>query len=62
VGCLNDTIRKVLTHGLVTQFCALPRVTKKFLSEDVEQWGKLHHLEGEDIMHMNDIVAKCMDG
>ena len=62
VGRLDDTIRKVLTHGLATRFCVLPRVAKKFLPEDVEQWGKLRRLEGGDIMHADDIVAKRMDG
>jgi len=28
---------------------------------DVEQWGKLRHLEGGDIMHTHDIVPKRMD-
>ena len=62
VGCLDDTIHKVLTHGLATQFCVLPRVAKKFLPKDVEQWGKLHCLEGGNIMHTDDIVSKRMDG
>ena len=62
VGRLDDTIRKVLTHGLATRFCVLPRVAKKFLPEDVEQWGKLRRLEGGDIMHADDIVSKRMDG
>ena len=35
---------------------------QKFLLEVVEQWGKLHRLEGGDIMHVHDIVSKCRDG
>ena len=62
VGPLDDTIHKVLTNGLVTRFCVSPKVMRKFLLEDVEQWGKLRHLEGGDIMHTHDIVPKCMDG
>jgi len=62
VGPLKDAIRKVLTNGLATQFCVLPTVARKFLLEVVEQWGKLHRLEGGDIMHAYDIVSKCMDG
>ena len=62
VGHLNDTIHKVLVHGLATQFRVQPRVAREFLPEDVEQWGKLHRLEGGDIMHAHDIVTKCMDG
>jgi hypothetical protein len=37
-------------------------VTRKFLPEAIEQWGKLHRLEGGDIMHAHDIVPKHMDG
>ena len=62
VGRLDDTIRKVLTNGLATRFCVQPKVAKKFLPEAVEQWGKLRRLEGGDIMHAHDIVAKRMDG
>jgi hypothetical protein len=62
VGPLDDTIRKVLTNGLATRFCVSSRVARKFLPEDVEQWGKLRRLEGGDIMHAHDIVSKRMDG
>ena len=62
MGRLNDTIRKVLVSGLVTQFCVWPNVVSKVIPEVVEHWGKLCHLEGGDIMHMHDIVPKCMDG
>jgi len=47
---------------LATQFHALPKVVRKFIPEDVEQWGKLHRLEGGDIMHVHNIVSKRMDG
>ena len=62
VGPLNPSIRKVLTNGLVTQFGVSSNVTKKFLLEVIEQWGKLRCLEGGDIMHTHDIVSKCRDG
>jgi len=62
VGPLDDTIRKILTNSLATRFCVSPTVTRKYLPEDVEQWGKLHCLEGGDIMHAHNIVPKCMDG
>jgi len=62
VGPLKDAIRKVLTNGLATWFCVSPTVARKFLPEVVEQWGKLHRLEGGDIMHAYDIVSKRMDG
>jgi hypothetical protein len=62
VGHLDDTIRKVLVNGLVTRFRVQPKVARKFLPEAVEQWGKLRRLEGGDIMHAHDIVAKRMDG
>jgi len=62
VGTLNKAIRKVLTNGLAMRFSVFPRVARKYLLEDVEQWGKLHHLEGGDIMHAYKIVSKCMDG
>ena len=62
VGCLDDTICKVLVNGLATRFCVQPRVARKFLPEDVEQWGKMCRLEGGDIMHAHDIVPKRMDG
>jgi hypothetical protein len=61
VGGLDDPIRKVLVNGLATQFCVQPNVARKFLPEVVEQWGKLRHLEGGDIMHANNIVPKRMD-
>jgi len=62
VAPLNKAIHKVITNGLATRFHALPKVIRKFIPEDVEQWGKLHHLEGGDIMHAHDIVPKHMDG
>jgi len=62
VASLDNTICKVITNGLATWFCVLPRVARKFILEDVEQWGKLCHLEGGDIMHAYDIVPKHMDG
>ena len=61
VGPLDDTIRKILTNGLATRFCVSPMVARKYLPEDVEQWGKLHRLEGGDIMHAHNIVPKRMD-
>lgn len=62
VGRLDDIIRKVLVNGLATWFCVQSKVARKFLPEAVEQWGKLRRLEGGDIMHAHDIVAKRMDG
>ena len=62
VGCVDDTIRKVLVNSLATRFCVKPTVARKFLPEAVEQWGKLRRLEGGDIMHAHDIVPKRMDG
>ena len=62
VGCLDDTIRKVIVNGLATRFGVQPNVARKFLLEDVEQWGKLCRLEGGDIMHAHDIVPKHVDG
>ena len=62
MGRLDDAIHKVIVNGLVTQFCVQPKVARKFVPEDVEQWGKLRRLEGGDIMHVDDIVPKCMDG
>jgi len=62
VGPLGDTMRKVLTNGLVTRFGVGRRVARKFLLDNIEQWGKLHRLEGGDIMHAHEIVSKRMDG
>ena len=62
VGCLDDAICKVLTSRLATQFSVSSKVARKFLLEVVEQWGKLHRLEGRDIMHAHNIVSKHMDG
>jgi len=62
MGPLGDTMRKVLTNGLVTWFGVGRRVARKFLLDNIEQWGKLCHLEGGDIMHTHEIVSKCMDG
>jgi hypothetical protein len=49
-------------NGLVTWFSILLRVTQKILLEVIEQWGKLHHLEGGDIMHAHGIISQCKDG
>jgi hypothetical protein len=62
LGRLDDIVHKVIMNGLATRFCVQPKVARKFLSEDVEQWGKLRHLEGGDIMHADDIVPKRKDG
>jgi len=62
VGTLNKAIHKVLTNGLAMRFGVFPRVARKYLLEDVEQWGKLCRLEGGDIMHAYKIVSKCIDG
>jgi len=62
MGPLGDTMRKVLTNGLVTRFGVRRRVARKFLLDNIEQWGKLRRLEGGDIMHMHEIVSKRMDG
>jgi len=62
VGTLNKAICKVLTNSLAMRFGVFPRVSRKYLPEDVEQWGKLCYLEGGDIMHVYKIVSKCMDG
>ena len=61
MATLGDTICKVLTNGLVTWFDVSSNVAKKFLPEVIEQWGKLHCLEGGDIIHTHDIVSKCRD-
>jgi hypothetical protein len=61
VGTLDGAICKILMNGLVTRFCTLPDVAKKYLLKNGEQWGKLHCLEGRDIMHACDIVPKCRD-
>jgi hypothetical protein len=62
VGRLDNTIRKVLVNSLATRLHVEPKVARKFLPENVEQWGKLRRLEGGDIMHAHDLVRKCMDG
>lgn len=62
VGRLDGPICKVLVNSLATRFCVQPRVARKFLPEDVEQWGKLRRLEGGGIMHAHDIVPERMDG
>ena len=62
MGTLDPPIRKVLTNSLVTRFGVSLNVAKKFLPEVVEQWGKLHRLEGGDIMHAHDIISKRRDG
>jgi len=61
VAPLIKAIRKVITNGLATWFRALPKLVRKFIPEDIEQWGKLRRLEGGDIMHVHDIVPKHMD-
>ena len=62
VAPLKKSIRNILTNGLATRFRVLPKVVRKFIPVDVEQWGKLRRLEGGDIMHAYDIVPKRMDG
>ena len=60
-GPLDNAICTILTNSLVTQFGVTFNVTGKFILEVIEQWDKLHRLEGGDIMHMHDIVSNCMD-
>ena len=48
-------------NSLATRFSVKPKVTRKFLPMDVEQWGKLCCLKGGDIMHTYKIVSKHMD-
>jgi len=48
VGPLGDTMRKVLMNGLVTQFGIRRSVARNVLPDNIEQWGKLHCLEGGD--------------
>ena len=62
VGPLGDIMCKVLVNGLATRFCVSPNVARKFLPDNIEQWGKLRCLEGGDVMHAHDIVSKRMDG
>jgi len=50
MSSIDGAIRKVLASGLATQFDVLSWVTKKIIPEVIEQWGKLHCLEGGDIM------------
>ena len=62
MGPLKNSIRTILTNGLATRFCVSSRVARKFLPEDIEQWGKLRRLEGGDIMHTHDVASKYMSG
>jgi len=57
MSSIDGTVRKVLASGLATQFDVLSQVAKKIIPEVIEQWGKLRHLEGGDIMHMHKIVS-----
>ena len=62
VAPLKKSIRNIITNGLATRFRVLPRVVRKYLLVDVEQWGRLRRLEGGDIMHAHGIVRERMDG
>jgi len=61
MSSIDGAVCKVLAIGLATWFDVLSRVTKKIIPEVIEQWGKLRHLEGGDIMHMHKIVSQCRD-
>ena len=61
MATLDNSIRTILTNGLVTWFSILSRVAQKFLLEVVKQWGKLCCLKGGDIMHVHEIVSQCRD-
>ena len=39
----------------------MPNITRKFLPEIIEQWGKLCRLKGGDMIHVHDIVSNRMD-
>jgi len=62
MSSIDGAICKVLMSGLATQFNVLSQVAKKIIPEVIEQWGKLRHLEGGDIMHAHKIVSRCRDG
>ena len=62
VGPLGEGLCTILTNGLATWFDVSTNVARKFLPDDIEQWGKLRRLEGGDIMHAHEIVSKRMDG
>jgi len=62
MSSIDGAVRKVLVSGLATQFDVLSWVTKKIIPEVIKQWGKLHRLEGGDIMHAHKIVSQCRDG
>jgi hypothetical protein len=59
VGPLDPPICKVLMNALVTRFSVLLNVAKKLLPEVIDQWGKLYHLEGRDIIYMHNIISKA---
>ena len=62
VDRLDNSICKVLVNGLATQFSVEPKVARKFLPMNVEQWGKLRRLEGGNIMHTYEIFSKHING
>jgi len=57
MSSIDGTIHKVLASGLATRFDVLSQITKKIIPEVIKQWGKLHCLEGGDIMHMHKIIS-----
>jgi len=62
MSSIDGAIHKVLTSGLATWFDVSSWVTKKIILEVIEQWGKLCHLGGGDIMHVYKIVSQHRDG
>ena len=62
MSSIDGTICKVLASGLATWFDVSSWVAKKIIPEVIKQWGKLHRLEGGDIMHAHKIVSRCRDG
>jgi hypothetical protein len=53
---IPDIYRKAIISALVTRYPIRRADASKILPTVIEQWGKLHRLEGGDTMHARKLV------
>ncbi|KAI0052234.1 hypothetical protein FA95DRAFT_1669516, partial [Auriscalpium vulgare] len=57
VGPVEQGTRKVLASALATRYSISVAAAKKYLPNELEQWGKVRRLEGGDMMHARGLVS-----
>ncbi|KAI0039304.1 hypothetical protein FA95DRAFT_1585314 [Auriscalpium vulgare] len=57
VGPVEQGTRKALASALATRYSISVAAAKRYLPNDLEQWGKVQRLEGGDMMHARGLVS-----